>query len=62
MLGVRTLSPADALAGMAELITSSAPHGMVARFDWASFVPFYQLRRKRSLLTHIEREVPETAP
>ena len=43
ILGIRTLPSADALAGMAELITSSAPHGMVARFDWTRFVPFQQL-------------------
>ena len=61
VLGIRTLSSADALAGMAELITSSAPHGMVARFDWSRFVRFQQLQRRRSLLTNIERELPETA-
>ena len=61
VIGIRTLSSADALAGMAELITSSAPHGMVARIDWTRFVPFQQLRRKRPLLANIERELPETA-
>ena len=50
VLGIRTLSSADALAGMAELIAASAPHGMVARIDWTRFVPFQQLQRKRSLL------------
>src|SRR5262249_45042037 len=38
--GVRPLSPADALAGMAELMASSAKgtfHGVVAKIDWASF-------------------------
>ncbi|WP_319454754.1 MULTISPECIES: SDR family NAD(P)-dependent oxidoreductase [unclassified Mycobacterium] len=61
MVGIRTMSSADALAGMAELITSSAPHGMVARIDWSRFVPFQQMQRKRSLLSNIERELPETA-
>ncbi len=61
ILGIRTLSSADALAGMAELVTSSTPHGMVARFDWPRFVPFQQLFRRRSLLANIERELPETA-
>jgi acyl transferase domain-containing protein/D-arabinose 1-dehydrogenase-like Zn-dependent alcohol dehydrogenase len=60
MLGIRTVSSADALAGMVELITSSAPHGMVARIDWPRFIPFQQLQRKRSLLANIERELPET--
>ena len=61
VLGIRTMSPADALAGMAELIAASAPHGMVARIDWPRFLPFEQLRRKRSFLAQIEREMPETA-
>jgi acyl transferase domain-containing protein/NADPH:quinone reductase-like Zn-dependent oxidoreductase/acyl carrier protein len=63
--GVRTLSPADALAGMAELIVASsgqAPaQGIVARIDWARFLPLYQLAGKRSFLTQLEREVPESA-
>ena len=61
LLGIRTMSPADALAGMAELIAASAPHGMVARIDWPRFLPFQQLQRKRPLLAQIERELPETA-
>ena len=63
--GVRTLSPADALAGMAELMVASAgrgAHGIVARIDWASFLPLYQMAGKRSFLTQLEREVPESAP
>ena len=63
--GVRTLSPADALAGLAELMVASAgrgAHGIVARIDWASFLPLYQMAGKRSFLTQLEREVPESAP
>jgi acyl transferase domain-containing protein/NADPH:quinone reductase-like Zn-dependent oxidoreductase/acyl carrier protein len=59
--GVQSLSPADALAGMAELMLVSAPHGIVARIDWARFLPVYQLQGKRSFLAQLEREVPETA-
>src|ERR1700680_2161532 len=31
--GVRTLSPADALAGMADVMAASSGHGIVARID-----------------------------
>ena len=44
--GSETLSPADALAGMAELMVASSAgriHGVVARIDWARFLPLYQL-------------------
>ena len=60
--GVRTLSPADALAGMAELMVVSAANGIVARIDWARFLPVYQMAGKRSFLAQLEREVPESAP
>ncbi|QLL05858.1 type I polyketide synthase [Mycobacterium vicinigordonae] len=68
--GVKALSPADALAGMAEVIAASsgaapdAGHGVVARIDWARFLPLYQLGGKRAFLSELEREVPEsvTAP
>ncbi len=63
--GVRTLSPADALAGMAELMAASAQgtaNGIVARIDWASFLPLYQLAGKRAFLAQLQREVPESAP
>ena len=63
--GVRPLSPADALAGMAELLASSgkgASHGVVARIDWASFLPLYQVTGKRSFFAQVQREVPESAP
>ncbi|MCV7348957.1 SDR family NAD(P)-dependent oxidoreductase [Mycobacterium parmense] len=63
--GVRPLSPADALAGMAELMVASsakgASHGIVARIDWAGFLPLYQLAGKRAFLSELEREVPEAA-
>ncbi len=62
--GVRPLSPADALAGMAEVMASSAKgtsHGVVARIDWASFLPLYQMAGKRSFFAQLQREVPESA-
>ena len=63
--GVRTLSPADALAGMAELMAASAKqgtsHGTVARIDWASFLPLYQIAGKRAFLAQLQREVPESS-
>ncbi|MGE2727312.1 type I polyketide synthase [Mycolicibacterium pulveris] len=63
--GVRPLSPADALAGMAELLASSrkgASHGVVARIDWANFLPVYQIAGKRSFFTQLQREVPDSTP
>ncbi|MGN6334763.1 type I polyketide synthase [Mycobacterium sp.] len=60
--GVRTLSPAEALAGMAELLGVGAANGTVARIDWARFLPVYQMAAKRSFLAQLEREVPESAP
>ena len=64
--GVQTLSPADALAGMAELIVASAAQGaatqgIVARIDWARFLPSYHLAGKRAFLAQFEREAPESA-
>lgn len=60
--GVRTLPPADALAGMAEFLVASAAHGVVARIDWARFLPLYQQAGKRSFLEELGREVPESVP
>jgi acyl transferase domain-containing protein/acyl carrier protein len=64
--GVRTLSPADALAGMADLMAASsaqgAVQGVVARIDWARFLPLYQQAGRRSFLGELEREVPDVAP
>ncbi len=60
-LGVRTMAPAEALAGMGELIAASAPHGIVARIEWRRFLQFQQLQRKRPLLAQIEHELPEAA-
>jgi acyl transferase domain-containing protein/NADPH:quinone reductase-like Zn-dependent oxidoreductase/acyl carrier protein len=59
--GVRTLSPADALAGMADFMAASSGRGpanaVVARIDWASFLPLYHLTGRRPFLAQLEREV-----
>ncbi|ABM11841.1 type I polyketide synthase [Mycolicibacterium vanbaalenii] len=57
--GVKTLAPADALAGMADVIAASTAHAVVARIDWATFLPVYQLQRRRAFLSQLEREVPD---
>ncbi len=60
--GVRALSPADALAGMADVVAASSAHGavqgVVARIDWTRFLPLYQQAGRRAFLTELEREVP----
>ncbi|MDT7719464.1 MAG: hypothetical protein QOE94_475, partial [Mycobacterium sp.] len=64
--GVRTLSPADALAGLADVIAASSAQGtaqgVVARIDWARFLPLYQQAGRRAFLAEVEREVPDVAP
>jgi acyl transferase domain-containing protein/acyl carrier protein len=64
--GVKTLSPADALAGLADLMavaaTAGAAQGVVARIDWARFLPLYLQAGTRSLLAELAREVPDVAP
>lgn len=60
--GVRTLSPADALAGLADAVAAGAAQGLVqgvvARIDWARFLPLYQQAGRRAFLAELEREVP----
>jgi acyl transferase domain-containing protein/acyl carrier protein len=68
--GVKTLSPADALAGLADLIARSGgqegPQGpvqqIVARIDWARFLPLYQQAGRRAFFAELEREVPTAVP
>ena len=64
--GVRTLSPTDALAGMADAVTaaesSGRAQGVVARIDWARFLPLYQQAGRRGFLAELAREVPDTTP
>ncbi len=59
--GVRTLSPADALAGMAELMVASAAQRVVARIDWDRFLPLYYQAGKKSFLAKFEHEAAESA-
>ena len=63
--GVRTLSPADALAGLADVVAAASAHGpaqgVVARIDWARFLPLYQQAGRRAFLAELEREVPTAA-
>lgn len=60
--GVRTLSPADALAGLADVLSPGPVQGVVARIDWARFLPLYQQAGRRALLAELEREVPSPEP
>ncbi|UXA13859.1 SDR family NAD(P)-dependent oxidoreductase [Mycobacterium sp. SMC-8] len=61
--GIRTLSPADALAGLADVATSAdSVQGVVARIDWARFLPLYQQTGRRAFLAELEREVPDSVP
>lgn len=59
--GVVTLAPGDALAGMAELMVTHSAQGVVARIDWARFLPIYQQTGRRAFLAELERELPESA-
>ncbi len=56
--GVKTLSPADALAGLADAMASSSAQGVVARIDWARFLPLFGQAGRRAFLAELEREVP----
>ncbi|GLE50501.1 putative polyketide synthase [Mycobacterium montefiorense] len=60
--GIRTLSPADALAGLADVAMSSSAQGVVARIDWDRFLPLYEQAGRRAFLTELEREVPDAVP
>ncbi len=64
--GVRTMAPADALAGLADVRAAAAAQGtaqgVVARIDWALFLPLYQQAGKRAFLAELEPEAPDTVP
>ncbi|MDT5219601.1 MAG: hypothetical protein QOF15_1706, partial [Mycobacterium sp.] len=61
--GVQTLSPADALAGLADVVAAASAdgpvQGTVARIDWSRFLPLYQQAGRRAFLAELEREVPQ---
>ncbi|BBZ66357.1 putative polyketide synthase [Mycolicibacterium insubricum] len=57
--GIRTLSPADALAGLADVVGSDgAAQQVLAKVDWARFLPLYEQAGRRGFLAELEREVP----
>lgn len=60
--GIKTLSPADALAGLADVVAASAAgghaQGVIARIDWARFLPLFQQAGRRGFLAELERELP----
>ncbi|WP_319436005.1 type I polyketide synthase [Mycobacterium sp. RTGN5] len=62
--GIRTLSPSDALSGMADVMAAAGSQGpaqaVVARIDWARFLPIYLQAGRRALLAEVAREVPES--
>lgn len=58
--GVQTLSPTEALAGLADVV-SGPVQGVVARIDWSRFLPLYQQAGRRTFLSDLEREVPAAA-
>lgn len=62
--GVRTLPPADALAGLADVLVGASVQSVLARVDWSKFLPVYLQTGSRALLAEVAREVPEsvTAP
>ncbi len=60
--GIATLGPADALAGLADAMAACSAHGtaqaVVARIDWARFLPLYQQGGQRAFLAELVRELP----
>ncbi|WP_304106199.1 type I polyketide synthase [Mycolicibacterium bacteremicum] len=57
--GVRTLPPADALAGLADVLVGPAVQSVLARIDWSKFLPVYLQTGARALLAEVAREVPD---
>ncbi|VEG46568.1 beta-ketoacyl synthase [Mycolicibacterium flavescens] len=60
--GVKTLSPADALAGFADVITASSVQAVVARIDWNRFLPLYDQSGRRAFLQQLAAEAPTDQP
>ncbi|MGW0162259.1 type I polyketide synthase [Mycobacterium sp. NPDC003323] len=57
--GVRTLPPADALAGLADVLVGPSVQAVLARIDWSRFLPVYLQTGARALLSEVAREVPD---
>ena len=64
--GVHTLSPAQALPAIAHLIAEAAaptnPESVVARIDWARFLPIYLQAGRRALLDGLAPETGDSPP
>ncbi len=60
--GVQALSPAEALAGMTDVVVAGPAQAVVARIDWARFLPVYLQAGRRALLSEMAREIPEALP
>ncbi|CDP86776.1 beta-ketoacyl synthase [Mycolicibacterium farcinogenes] len=62
--GIKTLSPSDALAGLADVVANSSAHGpahgVIARIDWSRFLPLYQQAGRRGFLAELEAALPAT--
>lgn len=56
--GIKTLAPADALAGLADVLAASTPQGVVARVDWDRFLPLYQQAGRRAFLSDLQHKAP----
>lgn len=60
--GIKTLSPSDALAGLADVVAAASAdgpaQGVIARIDWSRFLPLYQQAGRRAFLSELERELP----
>lgn len=57
--GVATLSPADALAGLTDAIAGGQAQAVVARVDWARFLPLYEQTGRRGFLAELNDELPQ---
>lgn len=57
--GVLPLSPADALAGLADAFAASLAQAVVARVDWSRFLPLYEQTGRRGFLAELNQEVPQ---
>ena len=57
--GVLPLSPADALAGLADAFAASLAQAVVARVDWSRFLPLYEQTGRRGFLAELNQEVTQ---
>ena len=64
--GVHTLSPAEVLPAIADLLAGAAgqanPESVVARIDWTRFLPVYLQAGRRALLDDVAREAGAALP